>query len=119
MGFKVDPDTYYSPDELAGEVGKHASTLSTERKTGIGIPYVKDRAMILYWGQDIIEYFQAHRIECTKPFPWLTEAVQSAGESETAKVCEDRGAKSAARKSRRKPARKSTREESERKAVAA
>lgn len=58
---KIEPDTYYTPDEVCEQTGYAKSTLATQRSRGNGIPFTKLGSKPLYLGADILDHLRRNR----------------------------------------------------------
>ena len=53
---------YLDPKEVNQVFGLNEATLATNRSRGVGIPYTKDGAKVLYAKEDIATYLQSNRV---------------------------------------------------------
>ncbi len=53
---------YLNEKEISNLTGLALSTLRNHRHQGIGLPYIKVGRAVRYSFQDVVEYFESHKI---------------------------------------------------------
>lgn len=69
MAIKVEPDVWYSADEVAEAMAISKKTLDLERSKGGGAPYSKIGRRVYYRGSDLLAHIDSKRRRSTADRP--------------------------------------------------